>query len=391
VARILVTGMCSARDRLVAHADRKNIRYRYSPDPVSLKSDVITQFRRAANTGNYFITDGAFHALSGKNFTYVPFWYLDKFIDDPEFCENLRSQIDAVVFVTANILNADFQLEREVGFLQSCNKPTLLMSIGVQRVSDLQSALHPSARAFIEFLKGPDVHVITRGPYSFAFLKDQGVRNLTPACCPSAFHHSDNVSAALTRLSAIEELNFREVMVNGYLGAGQAGIQDLSGALGIAERVGYVFQDEPLLFGALSNIDDEATCYNDAASMLTVTPHCHPEALDDTRTSYYAFFTPEQWRARMSASDLVFGRRFHGNLSALQAGRPAFFIAHDDRVQEMLTAVGFPFIPAAEWDGTDDRFRLMRHVMRSFDLAWTHDMYGKAKERFQAAVRRAIG
>ena len=346
----------------------------------------------AANSGNYLITEGAYRAFEGHDIQYVPFWYLVKQIDRKEFIELLAKEYDFCLFVTANILNADFDLTNEICVLEAMPLPTIFMSIGVQRRSDLAGNLHPSAARFIEFLKQDKSFTFTRGAFAAQFLRSQGVTNVFESCCPSAFNFSEQIVRGVRRLKDVDLSDLGEVWVNGYLGGGSEFTGgDLRALRPASRRLGYVFQDEPLLFGAMRNLEGEKRVYNDGAGVLTTTPYCHEATgLPSKSVDYYAFFSPEQWRARSAAVDVFVGRRFHGCLIGLQAGRPAVCIAHDDRVTEMLESVGIPFVSSEEWDRSENKLEHMGDFIREIDIGKFEAIYERKKNEFSDTINKVL-
>lgn len=385
--RIMMTGMCSVQDRQAFHADERRVFYRPFAEPVRSYADYIAQFRMAANTGNYLITEGAYRAFAGHEVTYVPFWFLKARLADPDFVAYIRREFHFCLFATANILNADFDLTNEVAVLETYDLPTVFMSIGVQRRSDLTGSLHPSARRFVDYLKRDTSFAFTRGAFAADFLRGQGVGNVFEACCPSVFNQSDNILAGLKRLKAFAFDDVGEIWLNGYLGSQARADDDLRQFAPLTRRLGYVFQDEPLLFGAAGNLEGQERIYDETTGRLTMPPACRVDMEAADRTDYYAFFSPEHWRVRGSAVDLFIGRRFHGNLVGLQSGRPAVFVAHDDRVTEMLQAVGLPFLPAAEWDTASDKPALVTRFAHGLDVSRIEDVYETKREQFGRMVK----
>ena len=321
MARIMMTGMCSVQDRLAYHSDSRRVFYRPFFPAIRSYDQFINEFKIAANTGNYLITEGAYRAFEGHDIDYIPFWYLSQWIHLAEFREWLGNEYHFCLFATANILSSDFDLASEVEVLEGLPIPVIFMSIGVQRRSDLAGSLRPGAARFIDFLKRPETHAFTRGAFAAAFLRSQGVKNVYEACCPSAFNHPQQIVQGIKRLKEISVNSLGEVWFNGYLGEGpEAALREIKPFFPIAKRVGYVFQDEPLLFGAMSNMVGHPSVYDAATGALTRTPASHLALFPPDSIDYYAFFSPETWRARASAVDLLVGRRFHGNLVGLQAG-----------------------------------------------------------------------
>jgi hypothetical protein len=391
MVRILMTGMCSVQDRHAFHADTQRVFFRPFPRQVRTRADVLKQFEMAANTGNYLISEAAYRTLEKHEVEYIPFWFLIARLKAPEYFEEIKGRFDFCLFVTANILNSDFDISAEIEVLRALGMPTIFMSIGVQRRSDLANALHRSATDFIEFLKSDQVFSFTRGEFAADFLRSQGVRNVIEACCPSAFHHHENIIAGVQRLKDVGQADLREVWVNGYLSGDGVAAQDVRSLAPIAETIGYVLQDEPLLFGTLDNFADDDVLYDEASGRLIKGPVIPLPMPDGRALDLYAFFSPQEWRLRSAAISLSVGRRFHGNLVTLQAGVPGLFIAHDDRVTEMVSSAGFPFLRPMEWNATQDKVALLRSFTASIDIARFEDTYSRKREHFIRQVQSIIG
>ena len=151
MARILMTGMCSTLDRTVYYSDAAGVRCRPFSPVVKTYAEVIAQFKIAANTGNYLISEGAYRAFEGHDVEYIPFWHLLSKAADENAMKAIRETYDFCLFTTANILNRELDLTNESKVLEAIAMPTIFMSIGVQSRSVLSCLSAPSLR-FIERL-----------------------------------------------------------------------------------------------------------------------------------------------------------------------------------------------------------------------------------------------
>ena len=59
---------------------------------------------------------------------------------------------------------------------------------------------------------------------------------------------------------------------------------------------------------------------------------------------YYYFHEAGAWRQAALRHDVYIGDRFHGGVAALQAGVPAIFLSHDNRVAELTEHFGLPHL-----------------------------------------------
>jgi hypothetical protein len=324
---------------------------------------------------------------------YQPFWFYAEHEDKDQVAETVNGSYDYCVFVTANILSADFNLEAEVEFLSRIKIPVVLMSVGVQRVSGLATeTLTPSIAALLECLKQDNFVCFTRGRLAFDFLKHQGINNVIEACCPSTFNFSNNILKGLKSLQGYEWTGAGEILLNGYLeSATSTTVEDLKLFSSAFQQLAFVYQDEPLLFNTFEGYPVGQSAYDEASGRVELLPSCLRDFSTGKPIDYYAYFDPVQWRARASVSNFSFGRRFHGNLAALQAGVPSIFVGHDDRVVEMLSSVGFPYIDALVWKQDNNRLELLDCFVKKFNYAATEDSYRTKEQAFHNAIKSVFG
>ena len=90
-------------------------------------------------------------------------------------------------------------------------------------------------------------------------------------------------------------------------------------------------------------------------------------------------------------ADYAVGRRFHGNLVAMQAGIPSIFIAHDERVLEMLSSLGFPYLSARAWLEASDKRALIESFIEKFDVDSSVNHYMTKAEKFQSHLHSIFG
>jgi hypothetical protein len=383
--RVMMTGMCTAIDRLVQGVQHDREKYALYPAHVSNKSEIIREFSIARNLGNYLITEGAFLALGQCDVTYVPFWLIVEKFADREYIETLQRDYECCVFVTANILHADFELKSELRFFQSWTKPLVFMSVGIQKLTDLSGDLPAHTKALVDIFKRDNVQTFTRGPLTSGFLNDQGVKNVVDSCCPSAFAFPEGILKSIGRVSSILDQPHDDIWINGYLGISASTVEDISQLSKVSKKISYVFQDEPLLFGTLDAKTDETKVFNDYCNSFEA------DAIADVAAEnieFLAFFSPDVWRARVCSASFSVGRRFHGNLAAMQVGRPAIFVAHDDRVQDMATAIGLPWLSAQDWVGSPHRMDAIKAVAQSYDAEKASAAYLQKLASFGAALQQ---
>lgn len=191
------------------------------------------------------------------------------------------------------------------------------------------------------------------------------------------------------RMISHGRMEFEELWLNGYIGTLPASHRDLYSLAKHAKRLIYVYQDEPLLGGVLNKYANEDVIYRDNTCTFTAGPTNVDLAGISKQPEFAAFFQPEVWRAQIASADLSIGRRFHGNIIAMQVGRPALFIGHDDRVIDMVSAIGAPIADSEIWNSAADRKIAIDAIIRDFNISEAEDKYMNAFERFSDGLRRS--
>lgn len=184
-----------------------------------------------------------------------------------------------------------------------------------------------------------------RGEKTATWLAENGFGNATALGCPSLYAFPRpilRIDGAAARARGRQA----NVMTAGHLSVHRGRIVprglDLARAFkGI--RASYVFQDEFFAYGELTAIPG---LYQEGASEIAAGPinewltrrmRC---PVDFER--YYYFSEASAWRQAALRHDVFIGDRFHGGVAALQAGQPAIFLTHDNRVSELTSHFGLP-------------------------------------------------
>lgn len=390
--RILITGMCNFQDRLILNSTCSGASSLAFPLQVKTYSNVLNEFNRCRNTGNYLISEAVCKLLEKHEPKYIPFWFFHDRLERGDFFKSeLRELYDVCIFVTANILNVDFDLSSEVRFLQEIDIPVVFMSIGVQNVSDLKSFSNPTFRAFINELKKDNRICFTRGASALKFLNSHDVQVVYDACCPSSFLYSNNILKSLHSLKNGTLGNDTEIVFGGYIGGGIEKDLDINAMRSVSDSINYVLQDEPILFNIFSSCGSDQEIYEETTGKFLVKPISNDYDFSDSNVSFEAFFDPVQWRLRASHADYAVGHRFHGNLVAMQSGVPSVFVAHDERVLEMLSSLAFPFIPKNEWIQATNKRALIEEFIEKFDLELSINNYMLKFEKFHNQLNVIFG
>ena len=92
------------------------------------------------------------------------------------------------------------------------------------------------------------------------------------------------------------------------------------------------------------------------------------------------FADPERWRQFASEFHFSVGPRFHGNMMALRAGRPAFFVVHDNRTAELVDTLGLPHTSMERIVHGFDPYRAYQDSVASFPVKHYKECFGRFVE-----------
>ncbi len=264
----------------------------------------------------------------------------------------MEERFDAVVISMANFIRPQ---NKRGGTAQLCQAiralpPTVklfVLGAGLQGSAPL-SELEKGTQDLISVFNERAQVFGVRGAQTADWLESNGFRNATVLGCPSLFVHPLSVlqlDYAPARSRAAEA----RVMTAGHLRVGQlngTAAHPRAGAFlkafrGI--RASYVFQDELIGY---QEIAKQPGFYNEARSEIDAgRMNDHLKGLighSPDFPRYYYFNEIGAWRQAAMAHDVFIGDRFHGGVAALQAGVPAIFLTHDNRVAELTEHFALP-------------------------------------------------
>ncbi|MBM3603913.1 MAG: polysaccharide pyruvyl transferase family protein, partial [Alphaproteobacteria bacterium] len=174
-----------------------------------------------------------------------------------------------------------------------------------------------------------------RGLQTEAWLRKNGFTNARAIGCPSMYVYPKSI-ISIDPQAAIEAHDRANVLTAGYLtvegGRNYARGQKLAKALQ-GTRSSYVFQDEFFAYGSMIEEHgsfDDATCMGDRDRLNALLTRSMKVPVNVS--NYYYFSETAAWRQVAFMHDFYIGDRFHGGVAALQVGRPAIFLSHDNRV-----------------------------------------------------------
>lgn len=262
------------------------------------------------------------------------------------FREKMAEHFDIIVFSLANFIRPSVDGARLYAALKALDGavPFVVLGAGMQgkfAFSDLQ----PGNRDLLALLNEQAALFGVRGPQTAGWLAENGLQNTTILGCPSLYVYPQSI-LAIDGAAARARGAAANVMTAGHLSIRDGEIVERGSRLAEAFQgieASYVFQDEFFDYGPLAA---GQFGYNEGNSIARPDPlnrwlsqKC---GVPVNFSRYYYFAEAGAWRQAAMLHDVYIGDRFHGGVAALQAGQPAIFLKHDNRVTELTGHVGLP-------------------------------------------------
>ncbi len=302
--------------------------------PFQRVSPVIAFIENAidTNSGNLLFMHTAHKLLSAPGVQVIT--QGDKIrLHDPKYIsENFSRYVIPLsnAFRVSNISN----LENMTSLIEKLTIPVTILGVGAQAPANYSlsklSALEKPVRRFVKAVldHGPSIGV--RGELTYDYLRNLGFRDIEVIGCPSMFYRGPNLSIRkkTARLTHDDPVT---LTYSPY-------VEDL-----------YDFTVRQ--YESFSNIVYIPQNQKDLALLL-----CGPKPLKIRNKAvhytypYYRdmkallFLDPRSWMEYLSTRSFTFGTRIHGTIASLQAGTPAFLIAHDSRTLELARYFQIPHI-----------------------------------------------
>lgn len=311
---------------------------------------VIERFRSSGNNfGNLFIGAGMTRLIDADF----------EAIGSKANAPRMRERVDFVAIAAANFLSPQFDLGFLADIIEALDLPCVMMGLGAQapRVGD-KVDIPAGTRRMLDVVSAHCHSIGVRGANTAQVMSDLGFKNAEVLGCPSLYCiGSEFREPDLSDLSRF--------MINGsYNVAGHsmnpALMREVESALyrqALDEGADYILQNE---YAELEVLNGE-----EPLPRLRAIKHVVPtlqDVSDEALLSFVrerckTFSNTVEWVDYARSRAVSVGTRFHGNVAALQAGTPAFFICHDARTTEMCEFAALPH--ASIYEVEDRSFRAL--------------------------------
>lgn len=275
--------------------------------------------------------------------------------------------------------------------LEKLTVPLVVLGIGVQaprRWNPTDHKLPQEAIDFMSFLGQKCEAISVRGEFTSSVFRDYaGVKNTVVTGCPSFFQNPRAFSELRTFLTSRRKGNVSYNMTNYRKPAEQ---ELMARAIYSDHFWVGVAKDDLYRFVVEANHNFELVSLPKNMHFLFDNPN-HPLSRDQV-TNYFIrryrrFSGMESWNEfNMEQIRLSYGTRFHANMAALNSGKPALWIVHDSRTQEMVDALSLPHVTLTDatendlrdlelslnyekvFDGLSEKYRVFNKFLRMNQL-----------------------
>lgn len=316
------------------------------------------------NTGNLFIGSGLFNA------THAPVReYWDFYKGSPEQFDEM---FDVLFIPASNFLFEHTDLSDQYEFFRKTKARMFMFGLGSQVRTLTPIKVPPGTENFIKLVAERSGSIGVRGEITADLVNAMGIRNVQVSGCPSLLQLPSTFSnKPVTLDAAVISGNFTN---NARLHAfSSEALRKCESALfaDLVKRGGYyVLQNERHEIKLRSILetselldDTEQWELNRVCELFDAGAYTQ-DVIEFVRWNTKLFFSVRDWLQFMSYVDFSFGTRFHGNIAAILAGKPAHIVCHDYRTLELCR---FYKLPHSTVNSTDEVFTIA-------DLVLTTDM-----------------
>jgi hypothetical protein len=294
------------------------------------------------NTGNLFIGSGLFSSTNAPEKGYC-----DIYNETPE---EFDEKYDVLFIPASNFVFEYTDLEDQYNFFSKTKAQIFMFGLGSQVNDPSSLALKKGTSNFLRMVAERGASIGVRGEYTAEIMNGLGIKNVDVVGCPSL----------LRAPTAFKEFH-RSVQGNKY------SFNFSNNARHHAFFEEAISRVENDLFRSMLSLDSYYIVQNEVPEielmyLLRYKPELNNEDLNFYRTvrslfNYFdnnnilmnflrwktkIFFSCSEWISFMSTVDFSVGTRFHGNVAAILAGRPAHILCHDYRTLELCQFYKIP-------------------------------------------------
>jgi len=299
-----------------------------------------------------------------------------KYLIDMEQWRSFVGKIDLLILPASNQLNPDWDLAWWADMIEKFDVPIVVAGLGAQAWlgDDHKLKLQPGTQRFVELLQHYAKLIGVRGEFTRRVLEYYNVKNTVITGCPSNFINT-NITGKLINDKIVnlkEKLQTKANASVGYIfGTMQKPTIKVEQRLysmfrkyyGISSRLKFLAKAPKWPLGVApkivyqTNLSTYKYIFKDRldkkdldylrweARSLGVSAEVHKDIINSFGVIYSDART---WIDQMMSLDMTVGLRFHGNVTAIQAGTPGIGVVFDARLKELTETQGYPYVLAQD-------------------------------------------
>lgn len=305
------------------------------------------------NTGNFLHGFAARYIVGEHQNVHA---YMDSVTD--EIAEKLRSELSHIAFVAANSIRVGDKTSLVLSHkklsdaFEKLQLPIIVFGLGAQAPigqSISESFVAPETKRLLSVISHHAPKIAVRGEFTADLCKHLGVDNVEVIGCQSCFisRRSDFRLPELIGPPSAERTVVNITSPEPEIRLMKEALASNSTFIGQTERFEY----------EISKIEHLKSVEDIPSEVLSLIRPGLLRAFRSNRIdfkdyhewvkkSFYQFYSMPPWFKKFKEGyDACIGTRFHGNMTAMQAGVPSLWIVHDSRTQEFCDYLGLPQAP----------------------------------------------
>lgn len=326
-----------------------------------------------SNTGNLLIGNGLFRELRGELVCRTG-------SEDPRWIEE---NFDKIVIPAANFIHTGFDFGWLYEFLRDVRLPVFITGLGAQSpTEDSMVRVPDGTRNFLALVSERAVTIGVRGYYTAEVLRSFGIQNVRVVGCPSIFTSCKPVihieRPVFERDMRIVVNGSRNVVSHSFSRNDAIRVESAILNYAMQYRLPYVLQNEFPELTIAAGIDLEGQRLREIESIIaSFGINCSVDQYVDYFRGFGRFFySVKEWVDWFNDYDFSIGSRFHGNIAALLAGKPAVVVVHDSRTKEMCEFINIPHCYVSDLTRFDPRSVYENANYDLFELSY-NNLYRK--------------
>ena len=296
----------------------------------------------------------------------------------------VNETFDLIAVPAANFIYEGFDFGYLADFIERTRLPALMVGLGAQSsdLTKLDITVPKGTRRLLSIVAERSASIGVRGEYTASVMNHLGIKNVTLTGCPSLYWHrrpDHRVDVPAVSGPKVVLNGSNNVMSHSFAPAAAKAVERQLAELGMRAGYDFVLQNEMPEILLMEDPDGAIPAGRLEGTIMRLGLNGQAEDYARyIRENGRVFFDVDQWIAAMTQYDFSLGTRFHGNMAAVLAGKPALVIAHDTRTQEMCDLIKLPSLSVKDVSTIEPQSLYDGLSYEAFNKTYVH-LYGTYK------------